>query len=118
MLYTLCLKNFLQYTQLYLEKGQGVVRRYRGPWAHRDARARGANDGALTGGIGLAIVEELHRRGASVLIADSGVSIAGADPYPALAQSVHAHVAAPVPGRIAPLAVESKHVVHTGPSIG
>ena len=39
-------------------------------------------------GIGLAIVEELHRRGASVLIADSGVSIAGADPDPLVAQSI------------------------------
>lgn len=39
-------------------------------------------------GIGLAIVEELHRRGASVLVADSGVSIAGADPDPSVAQAV------------------------------
>jgi NAD(P)-dependent dehydrogenase (short-subunit alcohol dehydrogenase family) len=39
-------------------------------------------------GIGLAIVEELCLRGASVLIADSGVSIAGAEPDPAIAQSV------------------------------
>ena len=39
-------------------------------------------------GIGLAIVEELHRRGASVLIADSGVTIAGTEPVPAVAQSV------------------------------
>ena len=39
-------------------------------------------------GIGLAIVEELHRRGASVLIADSGVSIAGADPDSSVAQSI------------------------------
>ena len=39
-------------------------------------------------GIGLAIVEELHRRGASVLVADSGVSIAGADPNPAVARSI------------------------------
>ena len=39
-------------------------------------------------GIGLAIVEELHRRGACVLLADSGVSIAGADPDPSLAQSI------------------------------
>ena len=39
-------------------------------------------------GIGLAIVEELCLRGASVLIADSGVSIAGAEPDPAVAQSV------------------------------
>ena len=41
-------------------------------------------------GIGLAIVEALHRRGASVLIADSGVTIAGAEPDPAVAQSVAA----------------------------
>jgi NAD(P)-dependent dehydrogenase (short-subunit alcohol dehydrogenase family) len=41
-------------------------------------------------GIGLAIVEELHRRGASVVIADSGVSIAGADPDPSVAQSIAA----------------------------
>ena len=39
-------------------------------------------------GIGLAIVEELHRRGASVLIADSGVSIAGAEPDAAVAQTL------------------------------
>ena len=45
-------------------------------------------------GIGLAIVEELHRRGASVLIADSGVSIAGADPDPSVAQSIAAKLGA------------------------
>jgi NAD(P)-dependent dehydrogenase (short-subunit alcohol dehydrogenase family) len=45
-------------------------------------------------GIGLAIVEELHRRGASVLIADSGVSIAGADPDPSVAQSIAARLGA------------------------
>src|SRR5258708_37485760 len=45
-------------------------------------------------GIGLAFVEELHRRGASVLIADSGVSIAGADPDPMVAQSVAAKLGA------------------------
>jgi len=45
-------------------------------------------------GIGLAIVEELHRRGASVLIADSGVNIAGAEPDPAVAQSVAAQLGA------------------------
>jgi NAD(P)-dependent dehydrogenase (short-subunit alcohol dehydrogenase family) len=39
-------------------------------------------------GIGLAIVEELHRRGARVLIADSGVSISGGQPDPAVAQSI------------------------------
>ena len=39
-------------------------------------------------GIGLAIVEELHRHGAAVLVADSGVSIAGADPDPSVAQSI------------------------------
>ncbi len=41
-------------------------------------------------GIGLAIVEELHRRGAAVVIADSGVSIAGADPDPSLAPAIAA----------------------------
>ena len=45
-------------------------------------------------GIGLAIVEELHRRGASVLIADSGVSIAGADPDLSVAQSIAAKLGA------------------------
>jgi len=45
-------------------------------------------------GIGLAIVGELHRRGASVLIADSGVSIAGADADPAVAQSIAARLGA------------------------
>jgi len=45
-------------------------------------------------GIGLAIVEELHRRGACVLLADSGVSIAGADPDPSLAQSIAARLGA------------------------
>ena len=45
-------------------------------------------------GIGLAIVEELHRRGASVLIADSGASIAGADPDPSVAQSIAAKLGA------------------------
>ena len=45
-------------------------------------------------GIGLAIVGELHRRGASVLIADSGVSIAGADADPAVAQSIAAKLGA------------------------
>ena len=45
-------------------------------------------------GIGLAIVEELCRRGASVLIADSGVTIAGADPDAAVAQSVAAKLGA------------------------
>ncbi|MBI3529163.1 MAG: SDR family NAD(P)-dependent oxidoreductase [Betaproteobacteria bacterium] len=45
-------------------------------------------------GIGLAIVEELHRRGASILIADSGVSIAGADPDPSVAQSIAAKLGA------------------------
>ncbi len=39
-------------------------------------------------GIGLAIVEALHRRGASVVIADSGVSIAGADPDPTVAKAI------------------------------
>jgi NAD(P)-dependent dehydrogenase (short-subunit alcohol dehydrogenase family) len=39
-------------------------------------------------GIGLAIVEELHRLGASVVVADSGVSILGADPDPSVAADV------------------------------
>ena len=39
-------------------------------------------------GIGLAIVEELHRAGASVVVADSGVSISGDDPDPAVATQV------------------------------
>jgi NAD(P)-dependent dehydrogenase (short-subunit alcohol dehydrogenase family) len=43
-------------------------------------------------GIGLAIVEELHRRGASVLVADSGVSIAGDEPDASVAQSVAARL--------------------------
>ena len=41
-------------------------------------------------GIGLAIVEELHRCGASVVIADSGVSISGSDPDPAVAATIAA----------------------------
>ena len=45
-------------------------------------------------GIGLAIVEELQRRGASVLIADSGVSIAGGDPDPAIAPAICARLGA------------------------
>lgn len=45
-------------------------------------------------GIGLAIVEELHRRGASVVIADSGVSIAGADPDPSIAATISAQLGA------------------------
>jgi NAD(P)-dependent dehydrogenase (short-subunit alcohol dehydrogenase family) len=45
-------------------------------------------------GIGLAIVEEMHRRGASVLIADSGVSVAGADPDPSVATSIAAKLGA------------------------
>jgi NAD(P)-dependent dehydrogenase (short-subunit alcohol dehydrogenase family) len=45
-------------------------------------------------GIGLAIVEELHRRGASVVIADSGVSIAGADPDPAVSTAIAAKLGA------------------------
>ena len=45
-------------------------------------------------GIGLAIVEELHRRGAHVLIADSGVTIAGADPDPSVAEIVAARLGA------------------------
>jgi NAD(P)-dependent dehydrogenase (short-subunit alcohol dehydrogenase family) len=41
-------------------------------------------------GIGLAIVEEFLRRGASVMIADSGVSIAGGDPDPTVAPAIAA----------------------------
>lgn len=39
-------------------------------------------------GIGLAIAEELHRAGAAVTVADSGVSIGGDDPDPAVAATV------------------------------
>jgi NAD(P)-dependent dehydrogenase (short-subunit alcohol dehydrogenase family) len=45
-------------------------------------------------GIGLAITEELHRRGASVVVADSGVSIAGDDPDAGVAQSVASNLGA------------------------
>ncbi|MGH9888116.1 MAG: SDR family NAD(P)-dependent oxidoreductase, partial [bacterium] len=45
-------------------------------------------------GIGLAIVEELCLRGASVMIADSGVSIAGSEPDPAVAQSIASRLGA------------------------
>jgi NAD(P)-dependent dehydrogenase (short-subunit alcohol dehydrogenase family) len=41
-------------------------------------------------GIGLAIVEELHRLGAAVLVADSGVSISGSEPDSSVAESVAA----------------------------
>lgn len=41
-------------------------------------------------GIGLAICEALHRSGASVVIADSGVSIGGDDPDPAVARTAAA----------------------------
>jgi len=41
-------------------------------------------------GIGLAIVEELHRLGAAVLIADSGVSISGGEPDSSVAEGVAA----------------------------
>jgi NAD(P)-dependent dehydrogenase (short-subunit alcohol dehydrogenase family) len=41
-------------------------------------------------GIGLAIVEELHRLGAAVLVADSGVSISGGEPDSAVAEDVAA----------------------------
>jgi NAD(P)-dependent dehydrogenase (short-subunit alcohol dehydrogenase family) len=41
-------------------------------------------------GIGLAIVEELRRLGAAVLVADSGVSISGSEPDSSVAQSVAA----------------------------
>ena len=39
-------------------------------------------------GIGLAISEELHRQGAAVVIADSGVSISGDEPDVGVAASV------------------------------
>lgn len=39
-------------------------------------------------GIGLAIAERLHQLGASVVVADSGVSIAGDDPDPSVAEAV------------------------------
>lgn len=38
-------------------------------------------------GIGLAIARRLHERGASVVVADSGVSIAGENPDPAVAEN-------------------------------
>ena len=41
-------------------------------------------------GIGLAIVEELHRLGAAVVVADSGVSISGDEPDTSIAESVAA----------------------------
>jgi NAD(P)-dependent dehydrogenase (short-subunit alcohol dehydrogenase family) len=41
-------------------------------------------------GIGLAVVEELHRLGAAVLVADSGVSISGSEPDSSVAQTVAA----------------------------
>jgi NAD(P)-dependent dehydrogenase (short-subunit alcohol dehydrogenase family) len=41
-------------------------------------------------GIGLAIVEELHRLGAAVVVADSGVSISGGEPDSSVAESVAA----------------------------
>lgn len=41
-------------------------------------------------GIGLAITRKLHALGACVVVADSGVSIAGEDPDPALAEGVAA----------------------------
>jgi len=43
-------------------------------------------------GIGLAIVEELHRLGAAVLVADSGVSISGSEPDSSVAESVAARL--------------------------
>ena len=43
-------------------------------------------------GIGLAIVEELHRLGAAVLVADSGVSISGNEPDSSIAESVAARL--------------------------
>src|SRR6266850_433559 len=41
-------------------------------------------------GIGLAVAEELHRLGAAVLVADSGVSISGGEPESSVAESVAA----------------------------
>src|SRR6266478_6362129 len=41
-------------------------------------------------GIGLAIAEELHRLGAAVLVADSGVSISGGEPESSVAERVAA----------------------------
>jgi NAD(P)-dependent dehydrogenase (short-subunit alcohol dehydrogenase family) len=43
-------------------------------------------------GIGLAIVERLHALGASVVVADSGVSISGEEPRPDLAEEVAARL--------------------------
>jgi NAD(P)-dependent dehydrogenase (short-subunit alcohol dehydrogenase family) len=43
-------------------------------------------------GIGLAILEELHRLGAAVLVADSGVSISGSEPDSSVAESVAARL--------------------------
>jgi len=43
-------------------------------------------------GVGLAIVEELHRLGAEVLVADNGVSISGGEPDASLAVSVVARL--------------------------
>lgn len=43
-------------------------------------------------GIGLAVSRQLHALGASVVIADSGVSVAGADPDAAVAQAVAAEL--------------------------
>jgi NAD(P)-dependent dehydrogenase (short-subunit alcohol dehydrogenase family) len=43
-------------------------------------------------GIGLAIVEELHRLGAAVVVADSGVSISGSGPDPSVAENVAAKI--------------------------
>jgi len=47
-------------------------------------------------GIGLAVSRCLHRLGASVVIADSGVSVAGAEPDPNVAQTVAADLGARV----------------------
>ncbi|HYN28238.1 MAG TPA: SDR family NAD(P)-dependent oxidoreductase, partial [Burkholderiales bacterium] len=43
-------------------------------------------------GIGLAILEELHRLGAAALVADSGVSISGSEPDSSIAESVAARL--------------------------
>ena len=47
-------------------------------------------------GIGLAVSRCLHSLGAGVVIADSGVSVAGADPDPSVAQKVASELGGPV----------------------
>ncbi len=70
-------------------------------------------------GIGLAITEALHELGATVVVADSGVSIGGENPEPSVAQGVAVRLgararafgedlcAAGSPGRLVDFAVES-----------